>query len=62
MKKSEYAWAVVHVWRGLPDKVELFSREESARKRERQLRRRLAQADEIGVFRVRVPGHIHFSS
>ena len=55
MKKSEYAWAIVHVWRGLPDKVELFSREESARKRERRLRRRLAQADEIGVFHVRMP-------
>ena len=55
MKANKYAWAVVHVWRGLPDKVELFSREESARKREQQLRRRLAQADEIGVFHVRMP-------
>ena len=26
MKANKYAWAVVHVWRGLPDKVELFSR------------------------------------
>lgn len=56
MKTNSYAWAVVRVWRGLPDKVELFSREQSARKREQQLRRRLAQEDEIGVFRVRVPG------
>ena len=56
MKTNRYAWAVVHVWRGLPDKVELFSREESARKREQQLRRRLAQEDEIGVFHVRGPG------
>lgn len=51
-----YAWAVVHVWRGLPDKVELFSREELARKRERHLLKRLAQEDEIGIFRVRMAG------
>ncbi len=54
MKKSRYAWAVVRVWRGLPEGVELFAQEESARKRERQLRRRLAQEDEIGVFHVRM--------
>ena len=55
MKANKYAWAVVHVWRGLPDRVELFSREEPARKHKQQLRRRLAQADEIGVFHVRMP-------
>lgn len=56
MTISKCAWAVVHVWRGLPDKVELFSREASARKRERFLLKRLAQEDEIGVFQVRIPG------
>lgn len=54
MKASKFAWAVVYVWRGLPDKVELFSREKSARRRERQLRERLAQEDEVGVFHVHV--------
>jgi len=55
MKQSRYAWAVVRVWRGLPERVELFSQEELARKRERQLRQRLAQEDEIGVFQICVP-------
>lgn len=56
MKANKYAWVVVHVWRGLPSKVELFSQEELARKREQELHRRLAHEDEIGVFQVRMPG------
>lgn len=56
MKTNKCAWAVVYVWRGLPDKVELFLREDSARKREQQLFKRLAQEDEVGVFRVHMPG------
>ena len=55
MKTSRYALAVVHVWRGLPNKVELFSREESARKREHELRKKISQEDEVGVFCVARP-------
>lgn len=55
MEKSRYAWAVVRVWRGLLEKVELLSQEELARKREKQFHQRLAQEDEIGVFQICVP-------
>ncbi|MHB8406168.1 MAG: hypothetical protein ACYDCJ_12175 [Gammaproteobacteria bacterium] len=55
MNKKNHLWAVVQVWRGLPKKVEVFSQEKSARKRERQLHHGLAQEDEIGVFQICVP-------
>ena len=55
MKKSRYAWAVVRVWRGLPEGVELFAQEALARKREHELRKKISQEDEVGVFCVARP-------
>lgn len=55
MNKGNHLWAVVHVWRGLPERVEVFSQEKLARKRERQLRQELAQEDEVGVFQICAP-------
>lgn len=52
MKKETCLWAVVRVWRGLPEGIELFATEASARKREDQLRKKISQEDEVGVFCV----------
>ncbi|MCR4315474.1 MAG: hypothetical protein NUW37_03885 [Planctomycetes bacterium] len=55
MKESKHLWAVVSVWRGLPSDVELFRDEETARRREKLLRKRMPLEDEIGVFQVGLP-------
>lgn len=55
MKKEKCIWAVVRVWHGLPEGVELFAQEASARKREGQLRKKISQEDEVGVFCVARP-------
>lgn len=52
MKKETCLWAVVRVWRGLPEGIELFVQEASARKREDELRKKMPQEDEVGVFCV----------
>lgn len=48
-------WAVVRVWRGLPDGVELFALEEDAITRQNELKREIGQEDEVGIFRVPEP-------
>lgn len=55
MKKETYLWVVVCVWRGLPEGVELFSREALAKKREDELRKKISQEDEVSVFCVARP-------
>ena len=55
MKKDKCLWAVVRIWRGLPEGVELFAREVSARKREDELRKKISQEDEVGVFCIARP-------
>ncbi len=52
MKKEKCLWAVVRVWRGLPEGVELFAREAMARKREHEIRKKISREDEVGVFCV----------
>jgi len=55
MKSKSFTWAVVHVWRGIPNSVELLPREDQARSRELELRRSLPPEDEVAVFRVALP-------
>ena len=55
MKKGNYLWAVVRVWHGLPEGVELFAREALARRREDELRKKISQEDEVAVFCVARP-------
>lgn len=62
MTEQGTIWAVVHVWRGFPDGVELFVHEKTARKRELQLRDALPQEDEIGVFEIPIPSRLNPSS
>lgn len=48
-------WAVVRVWRGFPDGVELFTNEGAAKRREKQIRRKLPIEDEVAILEVRTP-------
>lgn len=48
-------WAVVYVWRGFPDKVELFVQEESAWKRQNEIKKEISIEDEVAVIQVSVP-------
>lgn len=53
--KSNEAWAVVQVWRGLADAVELFADEQAARERESELRAELRDEDDLRLFEVALP-------
>jgi len=58
MKENTYVWVVVWVWRGLPATVELFTQEELAHNRERQIRQKLPPEDEVEVFQVAMPKQV----
>jgi hypothetical protein len=48
-------WIVVHVWRGLVQEPEVFSDEKSAKKRKKEISRRLnPDYDECGLFEKRI--------
>lgn len=55
MLSDETLWAVVYVWRGIPERFELFLTEKHARGREREIRRKLAPEDEVRVLEMDSP-------
>lgn len=54
-EQPEVLWAVVFVWRGFPNLVEIYRDKELAFKRERQLRMNLnPDYDEVDVFETQI--------
>jgi hypothetical protein len=58
LKKGKELWFVVYVYRGIPDKVEVYPNRTTAEKREKMLRKKANLVyDETGLFKAKfLPG------
>ena len=61
-KKKRQLWIVVYIWRGIPDKVEIYRDQMKAEKREKLLRNRMDhQYDETGLYKINIGAGARFT-